>query len=250
MEIKRILIPDENYDGAAINTALQLLGGLIAQDDDIRECVLLIPVKANIQGTTLSAVLGDNVSKALHKGQSLKLGTGNLRLETSRSFSRLTKGHAILVVYANQKMMDVVDSNNNFKHVISVPESYEDVKEWARTWSPIVPGEEPNETRIIDNKVIEAALKSITSSINLSNRILNPRDKEAVNDAFRILKANSQYEDPVNIRAWCIKNGWDSKGADEAMKLANKAFSLKSKPSKYGHHWADNVYQKWLKESK
>lgn len=249
METKRVLIPDEDYDGLAIKTALQLLAGLASEDEGIKDCILLIPVKANIQHTTLSAVLGESASKALSSGKSLKLGSCFLRLETARSFKRYAKGDAILVVYADQKMMDSVDSNGNFKVIVSVPRMPEAVEEWERTWNPIVPGQQSAKIHLVRNKIVEAALESITSRINLANRILNPRDEEAVKDAFRILRAHNQAEDPKNIRAWCMKNGWDSKGADEAMKHATKAFNLKSKPSKRGAHWASDIYEQWVNKT-
>ncbi|MCU7846180.1 MAG: hypothetical protein KZQ93_20275 [Candidatus Thiodiazotropha sp. (ex Monitilora ramsayi)] len=249
MDTRRVVIPDEEYDGAAIKTALQVLVGLASDEKSIKECVLFIPVKAHLQHTTLSAVLGKNASKILNAGKPVRLGNCSLRLETARSFKSYTRADAVLVVYADQRMMDSVDSNGNFKIVICVPHAPDAVEEWERTWSPITPGQQQTDTVLIENPVVEAALESITSRINLANRILNPRDEDAVKDAFRILRAHNQIEDPKNIRAWCIKNGWDSKGADEAMKHATKAFNLKSKPSRYGQQWADNIYTQWTSKA-
>lgn len=245
MDIRRVFIPDDKFDGAAIKTALQLLAGLANDDKSIKECVLFIPAKANLQHTTLSAVLGENATQMLNSGKPVRLGTCSLRLETTRSFKSYTRADVVLVVYADQRMMDAVDSNGSFKTVICVPHAPDAVEEWERTWSPIVRGQQQTATALIENPVVEAALESITSRINLANRILNPRDEEAVKDAFRILRAHNQIEDPKNIRAWCIKNGWDSEGADEALKHATKAFNLKSKPSQYGQHWADSIYVQW-----
>ncbi|MDR5876143.1 hypothetical protein [Vreelandella gomseomensis] len=249
MDPKRVVILDDEFDGAAIKTALQVLAELANDDKNIRECVLLIPVKGNLQHTTLSAVLGENATKPLSGGKSVRFGQCSLRLETERSFKNYTKADAVLAVYADQRMMDSVDSNGNFKIVICVPHIPEAVEEWVRTWNPVMPGQQQTGAVLIDNPIVEAALESITGRINLGSRILNPRDEEAVKDAFRILRAHNEVEDPKNIRAWCIKNGWDSKGADEAMKHAAKAFNLKSKPSRYGQHWADNILTQWMNKA-
>jgi len=240
-----ILIPDETHDGEAIRLGLQLLAGLAKENSSIRDCVLFIPGKANLQHTTLNVVLGDKAAKVLDNGKSLRLGDCNIRLETLRSMKPYTQTDAVIVVYADQKMMDLVDSNKNPRAVVAIPHLPDAINEWKRTWNPITPGGQVEEERLIQDAVVEAALKSLTSRINLGNKILNPRDEEAVKDAFRILRANDHFEDTANIRAWCVKNGWDPRGADEAMKHAAKAFALKSKPKSPGSHWAPTIYAQW-----
>lgn len=247
MSIKRVLIPDTTFDGDAIRTAFQCLLGVMAEDPGIRRCLLYIPTKGNIQSTTLEQVLGGKASKLLSDGNELRLGDGAVRLETIRTFKPYTPGDAAVVVYADQKMMDAVDSNRSLKVVICVPHLPDLVNDWKRTWNPISPGGMQEEVRLIGNPVVESALISMTGRVNLGHRILNPSDAEAVKDAFRILRARRQTEEPANIRAWCIKHGWHAGAADEAMKHAAKAFSLRSRPNASGSHWASDIYEKWVK---
>lgn len=247
LSTKRILIPDTTFDGSAIRTALQCLAGVIAEDAGIRRCLLFIPTKGSIQSTTLELVLGSKASKLLNDGKAVRIGEGALRLETIRTFKSYTPGDAIITVYADQKMMDAIDSNRYLKAVICVPHLPEAVDDWKRTWNPLLPGGKQEEVRLIGNPVVEAALASMTARINLSHRILHSSDTEAVKDAFRILRAHRQTEDPANIRAWCIKHGWHAGAADEAMKYAAKAFALRSKPNVQGSHWASDIYEKWVK---
>lgn len=247
MSIKRVLIPDTTFDGEAIRTAFQCLLGVMTEDPGIRRCLLYIPTKGNIQSTTLEQVLGGKVSKQLSDGIELRLGEGAVRLETNRTFKSYTPGDAVVVVYADQKMMDAVDLNRPLKAVICVPHRPEAVDGWKRTWNPISPGGKQEEALLIGNPVVEAALVSMTGRINLGHRVLHPSDTEAVKDAFRILRTHRQTEEPANIRAWCIKHGWHAGAADEAMKHAAKAFGLRSKPSVSGSHWASDIYEKWVK---
>lgn len=247
MPIKRVLIPDTTFDGEAIRTAFQALIGVIESDPTIRQCVLYAQVKENLRFTTLEQALGEKPSKALRENKQVRLGEGVLRLETDRTFKSYTPCDAVIVVYADQKMMDKVDSNRAPKLVICVPHLPDAVDSWKHTWNPITPGSKQQDVDLISNKVVEAALASMTHRINLSQQILGPLDQEAVKDAFRILRAHRQTEDPSNIRAWCIKHGWHAKAADEAVKYATKAFGLRSKPSGFGSHWAANIYEQWAK---
>lgn len=245
-QVKRVLIPDETFDGEAIRTALQTLMGFIKDEPTIQQCLLYVPGKANLQGTTLAAILDDTFSKKLLKNQDVPIGTASLKLETDKTLKSYTKADAALVVYADQKMMDKVDSNKALKFVICVPHMPDAVDGWKRTWNPTTPGGSEPDVDLIRNKVVEAALLSMTERVNLGQQILGPSDDEAVKDAFRILRAHRQAEDPSNIRAWCIKHGWQPKAADQAKKYANQAFNLKSKPSNFGKHWAQDIYARWV----
>lgn len=245
MPVKRVLIPDTTFDGEAILTAFQALLGVIESDPAIRQCVLYVPVKENLRFTTLEQALGEKTSKALRENKQVRLGEGVLRLETDRTFKSYTPCDTVIVVYADQKMMDKVDSNRAPKLVICVPHLPDAVDSWKHTWNPITPDGKQQDVDLIGNKVVEAALASITQHINLGNQVLRSSDEEAVKDAFRILRAHRQTEDPANIRAWCIKHGWHAKAADEAVKHATKAFGLRSKPNGFGSHWAANIYEQW-----
>lgn len=249
MSTKRILIPDTAFDGGAIRTAFQCLVCVMAEDVGIRRCLLFIPAKRNIQSTTLEQVLGSKDSKILSDGKEVRLGEGALRLETIKTFRPYAPGDAVIAIYADQKMMDAIDSNRSLKAVICVPHVPGAVDDWKRTWNPILPGDRQEEVRLIGNPVVEAALASMTRRINLGHRVLHPSDTEAVKDAFRILRAHRQTEDPVNIRGWCIKHDWHAGAADEAMRYAAKAFALRSKPSVQGAHWAPDIYDQWERKA-
>lgn len=249
MSIKRVLIPDTTFDGDAIRTAFQCLLGVMAEDPSIKRCLLYIPTKGNIQSTTLEQALGAKALKLLSDGNELRIGEGAVRLETIRTFKPYSPGDAVVVVYADQKMMDAVDSNRSLKAVICVPHLPDAVDSWKRTWNPISPGGKQEEVRLISNPIVEAALASLTGRINLSHRALHSSDTGAVKDAFRILRAHRQTEDPANIRAWCIKQGWHADTADIAMKYAANAFALRSKPSILGTNWASDIYQQWEKKA-
>lgn len=249
MMTTRILFPDATPDGGEIREAFQALLGVMAENPDVRRCVLYVPTMGSIQSTTLQQVLGAKNAKLLREGKELRLGDGALRLETARTFQSYSRDDAVIAIYADQKMMDTVDSNRSLKVIVCVPHSPDAVDGWKRTWNPTIHGETLEDVRLIDNRVVEAALTSMTRRINLGHSVLHPSDAEAVKDAFRILRAHQQTEDPANIRAWCIKNGWRPGAADEAKKHAARAFTMRSKPSGFGSHWAPDIYERWVQAS-
>lgn len=245
METKRVLLPDDHHDGEAIRTALRSLIDAVDGDDNIRRCILYVPTKGALQGTTLEKVLGSKAAKLLLKNNELSLGTATLRLETHQTFKTYSPGEAVIAVYADQAMMDATDANRNLRLVICVPHVTEAVTGWQRSWNLGIDGASEPDEPLLSNRIVEAALVSMTGRINLAQKILGPRDNEAVRDAFRILRAHNQSDDLECIRAWCIRHGWHAKAADEAVKHATKAFSLLRKPSPAGQHWADDIYARW-----
>lgn len=152
MSTKRIQIPDTTFDGGAMRTAFQCLVCVMAEDVGIRRCLLFIPAKGNIRSTTLEQVLGSKDSKILSDGKEVRLGEGALRLETIKTFRPYAPGDAVIAIYADQKMMDAIDSNRSLKAVICVPHLPEAVDDWKRTWNPILLGNTQEEVRLIGGR--------------------------------------------------------------------------------------------------
>ncbi len=254
METKRVLIPDDGFEGVAIGSSLQLILGRMTEGKGIKDCIIMVPSKGHLQNTVLSKVLRmafrDKGAQALIKAGQLCLQEGKFQIETVRTIKSYSRADAIIVVYADQEMMDKVDSNKNFQIVIAIPCLEESIADWKRTWSPLMVGEKQgSQASLISNPVLEEALETLTFLANLSNSVLTSTDKDATIEVFRILRANNQSEELKNIRAWCIKNGWNSKAADEVVKHAAKAFGLKSKPQNK-RLLAPDIYQQWVDASR
>ncbi len=242
--VKRYLFPVENDEVDAIKQGFVLLLKILEKEHALN-CTIFIPTKAQLEGTSLSLVLGEELAKALQKKVSVKLGDCELAVETSRSMSERVKCDVVLVVYADQEMMDLVDSNVNPGFVLAVPYSANALDRWQLTWSPSVAGSKRVTLPIIEDAVFEAALRSLTHRVNLANKVLNARDKEAAQDLFKVLRAHGHAQDSDNVCAWLIKNGWDPKTAKETAGYGEKILSSKSKPRSYGTHWANDIYEKW-----
>ena len=87
--------------------------------------------------------------------------------------------------------------------------------------NPEIPGEsQTTPEKLIDNPVVEEALKILTISVNLPSGLTESRYKSMAADLFRILYKNNEKYDPNYIRAWALRNKWPPKGADQLKDVA------------------------------
>jgi hypothetical protein len=244
-----MLFPYELGSDDAIVASLETLKKGIEGDAAIRDCLLYVPVKKHLRGSTLAARLGQPYADELHNGNALEVGAGRLRAITDAAFKSYTKADAMVVIYADQKMMDKVDANQSLKLVICAPHGPGAVDGWISSWDPVTPGKGHQRGGGLENSVVEAALEAMTRRINLSNSVLGAADKLHVKETFRILRAHEQVDDAARIRAWCVGHGWHPSAADEAKALAQRIFGLAGKPSLAAMAHADAQYEKWVKEA-
>ncbi len=148
--VERYYIPGDGPDNVPIKKGIFLLDEL-SKKYGSRDAILFIPTKRNIEGTSLESAIGTDVSKALLKGQKVKLPSGGtLKLETEKTFHNLSTDDIIFGVYVDKKMLDKIDSVKNTPAVIVVPwvENI-DIKEWVRAWNPEIPGKKQTATIIL-----------------------------------------------------------------------------------------------------
>lgn len=143
-----------------------------------------------------------------------------LRAETKRKLSfGFSRPTTIIAFYANDEILEQVDGLRNVAGVVAVPEYLGYASEWKARWSPLVPGEKREEpAAIIDDPVIEAAMKSLSRLINKGNGILVPLDKEWTQETLRILRNKGHTTDPAKLKSWAIRDGWQVKAAGELAK--------------------------------
>lgn len=248
----RVLIPSDGQSEKAISHAFGYADEIYKlSQGKVQEVILFVPGKDSVKHTTLTSVLGERNAKKLRDGNVVALPSGvPMRLETIRTLRWVTKSSVLISIYSDQKMLDQVDSINDLFGIVAVPHIPEALDEWQKTWSPIVLGiPKQSAQTLIGDPIVEQALLSLTSSINLSNSLLNPCDKEHSNRTLRILRANGHAEKPENLRSWAIKNGWHSRAADELEKLAIKVLSLKSKPRLPDPDVAKRTYDYWCSKA-
>lgn len=250
-QTERFLIPGFDYDAEPIKLGVALLIEFAkAKPGEIGQIGIFIPSLAQLSGTSLEQAIGSTMAKALSKGPVRASGI-ELHVVTSKTIKNGPRLDGVVAIYADQKMLDLLDGFGWLKVIVAVPHSPNALGEWEKTWSPIVHGKpQAPEEPIINNKVVKQALVSLTRLVNLSNRVLNPRDEDTTKDIFRILRRHDEYEPVANIRAWAVRNGWHPKGADELCHHAERILGLKTKPKLASSTWAPDIYEKWVENAR
>jgi hypothetical protein len=246
--VHRIVVPIDSQTQEAWDFALTYAIKICTSfSPKIENVVLLIHTKHQIRHTSLASFLGDVVIKRLNAGGEVGLASGiKLRLATKQTLSTFTTKTVVIVYYAEGKILELVDGLKNVSGVIAVPDLPNDCEQWIERWNPIVHGEaQKAPVKLITDPVIENALRSITSLINLANGVLVSRDKEHVQDALRLLRAKGHVAEPKAIRSWAIQNGWPNGAAADLASLSAKIFGLKTKPSLKGMYEPESRYRRW-----
>lgn len=217
----------------------------------ITEVVILVPAKANMQvSTTIGAYLGEAVVKALGKGQQVTIAGKPAKLMTKQTLTYLSSGTLVICPYASKDIMDKVDSAGQVAGIIALPWSDDAVDQWIKSWSPLVDGK-PNAqaSKLIDDVVVEQAMKSLSLHVNLSHPLFNARDKEQAIRTLRILRRKKHALDAPAIRAWSVAHGWKPSAADELALLVSKTVALRTTPKVDRLEAAEATYTYWVEQS-
>ncbi len=241
------------FTNDAFDAAFRYAGNLCGDPiHAIKEVVILVPVKANIQlSTTVGTYLGETFVKALEKGRRASIGGKPARLMTKKTLTYFSPGTLVICPYASKDIMDKVDSSGEVAAVIALPWSEDAVDDWIKSWSPTVNGvRQTQPPSLIDDAVVAKAMESLTQVVNLSHSLFNPRDKEQAVRALRILRRKKHSLDAEGIRAWAVAHGWKPSAADELAMLAIKTVALKTTPKVDRLDAAEATYTYWVNSAK
>ena len=222
-------------------------------EDNIRDAVLLVHTKVQIDSTVLADHIGDRTAKALSAGRHAKMLSGAmLRLETERKLNFLPNKTVLIVFFADDRLLELVDGLMNVAGVVVVPSNLNSVEEWKKRWNPKVHGQTaPTEkVDLIEDSTVVNALNSITSMVNLATGIGHNSDKQFADHTFRILRAKGHNLDTNSVKSWAIQNGWKPKDAEKLSQLAEKISRLKNKPSLSKIYNAKERYVRWQESGK
>lgn len=252
-EIVRIVVPMDSQSKEAWLVALGYANTLCQQQPDkFQKVLLLVHTRTQLEHTVLATHLGKAQLKALLDGAEVGLPSGaKLRFATKRTLSSNQSRTVVIVYFADDGILEVVDGLVGVAGVVAVPDFQEGASEWRSRWNPFVHGAgQTAQDVLVDDPVFAKALEWITSGINLANGALNPRDKSHAEEALRILRAKGHTADPGKIKSWAIKRGWKPSAAVELQRLAERILGLASKPSLSKFHNAEGKYQGWRTAAK
>ncbi len=215
----RFLIPP--YD-EEIKIAF-ILALKVVDNYDEKDILILTATRNEMSLRGLRKFLGNTIVNRLKKNQPLIFRGVSIRLESLRTFNQLSQRNSVIIgLYPRKTMFNKLD-DSNAAAIITVTDTIdEQVRNWIKKWNPKIYGEEEN--KLIDNCVVEEALKDLTSymkrpdttDITLRSKV----DREMAIELFKILvKYGEQYE-PDEIRKWALREGWTLKSAYELKKIS------------------------------
>lgn len=211
------------------------------------EYILMTHTKPQLSQTALSSHIGVDNAKALLANKVINITEGcDLRHATLHTLPNSAQQAMVIAYFAEEKMMEKIDSLAGLIGIVVVPESSNTVDTWSKRWTHAVHGEPPTApVKLISDRVVEKALQGLSGTVNLSIGVMHPLDKDQANETLRILRNKGHALEPDKIKSCAIQNGWKPTAADELAKLAAKIQAFKSKPPIKSFHDADGKYQRW-----
>ena len=238
----RYVVPFGDDPQEDARDALGVLDRCIAKDSAIRDVLLLVQGKGQLEAKSIGRALGAGVTKSLLKNQALRWSDSNasLRLATLRTFQPYSGDpDAVLVAYGNKKLLDLVDGMRDLRAVVVI--GWGDLKQidyWIKAWNAVVLGQEQSaEESPVENQVVEVALQSLSRFVNLGTGLANPDDRAAAEELFWILRDAGEWAEPEAVHSWALRNGWTPSGADDLKAAAEKVGKRSSRPRKPRRYW-------------
>lgn len=246
----RIVVPIDDSDPQSFSIALGY-ARLLAEraSPPTSKVILLTHTKRQLQHSSLASHLGAQAAKALAANKPVGAGEGlSLHHETQQTL-RYSAGNAvILAFYAEDRILDFVDGLSGVLGVVAVPWPLDGADGWIARWNPKVHGQAQTvPAPLLDDPVIENALRSVSRMINRGSGALHNRDKQTADETLRILRAKGHSAPPDRIKSWAVREGWKPEAADELATLAKRIFALKTKPSLSSFHDPNGRYARWKK---
>ncbi len=91
---------------------------------------------------------------------------------------------------------------------------------------------------------IQNAIKTLSSTVNVSTGLSHPNDMNKARALFAILHENGEILLKSDIVGYAMSHGWQTKDADELGSLAQQIGEGKPARVKDGPWWAADIYTK------
>jgi hypothetical protein len=171
--------------------------------------------------------------------------------ETSKTLGRFPRLAPVTIAFwPVSQDLERLDAVRGLKALVVVPWLEDDVATWiqARCALDLLGQRSTPPTPGIADPVVGAAMRSLTSRVNLSSGLVHPRDKAAAVQALQILKRNGHRYAPQELQAWAMANGWDGRGARQLSEYA--AGVLAGKAYRTGAAaWGPEVVNYWSEDA-
>lgn len=222
--LKKMLILIPNEGSAPKEKVTQAFAAAMksANDFGLKEIVLLVPAKGNIDESFFGGILTRAACSTLRKPDGRIAIEGYvIRCESPETIGQM-EGVVLAFYLSSEDLENVQTTSFSIKAIVFVPWLNEEGSSWYSTWNPSVIGVAPKAYHINLPETVRSALESLTGSINLSTGLSHPSDKKAAMNMLKELKESGAEIDPVSVRRWALQHGWRSRHAGDLEAIAEK----------------------------
>lgn len=240
---ERVFVDAHGVDDDAVRRGLQWLLAF-ADEHEYERVAVVVPRVSNIEG--LGRVLGAANAAALKKDRSLRADGLTVEAYTSRTLPHALDEVPVLAVWVDDRDLEQIDGLRS-PAICAIPWNRDFIEDWKANWNPtdLRTGEGGGSEDTVSNPVVVEALKSLTSSVNLSTGLSHPSDKDSAIGMFRALKNAGEDYDPVQVRAWAVRHGWDSDDARELSEIGGKIRDGRTVRGTGRQMWRDDIVEIW-----
>ena len=234
-ERKRCYIQAHGPDDDAVRRGLVWL---VQEAKEAGEGTLHVPGLANLR--SLSHIIS-NID-AIAKNKVFTLNGVRIGIATLRTGE--VKG-AVLALWTDDKALEGIEDRWMPPAICAIPWNGKDIDRWVASFGPTeIRTGAASEPTTVSNPVVVEALKSLTSSVNLSTGLGHPSDHDAAVWTFRALKDAGETFSPEEVRAWAAAHNWRLKDAAELSDIAQKVIDGKQIRT-HSRHWKADIVDYW-----
>jgi hypothetical protein len=181
----------------------------------------------------------------------LRLAHGAFRCETTRTLQKtgLVEG-PLLAVWPRDQTLNLIEEWHHPSALCVVPWQLAHIEKWRLARRPIdlLGRVEQVEAPAITDPVVAAAMRDVSTFINVNNELVQDEDKACAVDALRKLSAGGHDFDPAELEIWALADGWGSAGASRLRDFAAGVGERRSIRTR-GFAWPADALERWRREA-
>jgi hypothetical protein len=241
----RCYIESEGHDSKALAEGLVWL----FKNAKNQRISLAMPNKNILDSDEISLVFGPARIKSLKKFGNAEFGDAKVKLIMPQDKGHDCEDSPILAVYPDRKFLDMLDSIQNVSAILAIPWGKGDVEEWKKIWDVTELRSSVTTRHVqIQDGILREAARTISISVNSSDRLSNPVDRSLVAQVLETVRSAGIEFDPLEIKAYLLNSGdgWNAVNAEEVSRIAKlvKESKLGDCRSDWLEHWKEVAEKK------
>jgi hypothetical protein len=212
---------------------------------------LAVVQNTNLQGT-IRDVLGRDVVRNLISRESTRMDGHQVILVTHHRMLYNPVQTRLVAFYPSADFLDELDAIPNITDMLVVAWMESDIRTWRTTRNAVLLGatQQARSPFHLSDRVVEAAVRGLSSSVNQSTGLANSRDRETAVQTFRILRDEGFVFDPEQIKIFLVAEcGWDAPTAAEVEQVALQI--LQGRRLREGQRrFVPNIVDIWREEAR